>query len=129
MHILKQLGVLFVICLIGELVSSCLPFPFPGSVTAMLLVLVFLRAGLLKPDHIRETADYLLQNMAFFFLPAGVGLMKNLDIIQQHLFAFFFICVISTILTFGAAAWACQWIMNIQNKRQPKRQKKEELHV
>ena len=43
------------------------------------LLLALLATGLLKIEHIREKADFLLANMAFFFLPAGVSVIEMRD--------------------------------------------------
>ena len=40
MDIILQIGVVFAVCLAGELVSALLPFTFPASVIAMLPTLL-----------------------------------------------------------------------------------------
>jgi holin-like protein len=50
-----------------------------GSITGMLLLLIFLFTGILKQEQIAETADFLLNHMAFFFIPAGVGIMVRIN--------------------------------------------------
>ena len=69
MKILYQIAIIFSLCLLGEIISALLPFTFPSSVTAMLLLTAALFTGWLKIDHIREKSDFLLSNMAFFFIP------------------------------------------------------------
>lgn len=73
MKIICQIGVIFAVCWFSQLIEAALPVPFPASVIGMLLLLALLATGLLKIEHIREKADFLLANMAFFFLPAGVS--------------------------------------------------------
>ena len=53
MAILTQIGVVLGVCLVGELVAQVLPFPFPSSVIAMVLLFVLLCAKVIKPHHIR----------------------------------------------------------------------------
>ena len=69
MKIICQIGVIFAVCWFSQLIEAALPVPFPASVIGMLLLLALLATGLLKIEHIREKADFLLANMAFFFLP------------------------------------------------------------
>ena len=71
MKIIKQVGILFLICWVSQLVEAVLPFDFPASVIGMLLLLALLFGGVLKVDHIREKSDFLLANMAFFSSPRG----------------------------------------------------------
>ena len=94
MAILTQIGVVLGVCLVGELVAQVLPFPFPSSVIAMVLLFVLLCAKVIKPHHIRQKGDFLLKNMAFFFIPAGVGILENFDqlkanVCAHHLHHFF----------------------------------------
>ncbi len=117
MKILPQIAVVFCICLAGEALSSVLPFPFPGSVIAMILLFVLLLCGAVKVRHIREKADFLLKNMAFFFVPAGVNILDNYQFIEKHVAAFLFICIVSTVLTFAAVAFTVRGIMFLQNRR------------
>ena len=49
MAILTQIGVVLGVCLVGELVAQVLPFPFPSSVIAMVLLFVLLCAKVINP--------------------------------------------------------------------------------
>ena len=82
MKIIRQFGIIFTICWLGTAAEHLLPFAFPASVIAMLLLLICLLAGILKVEHIREKSDFLLANMAFFFIPAGVNVINYLDILK-----------------------------------------------
>ena len=72
MKIIRQIGIIFTVCWLSILVEKALPFSFPASVIGMLLLFICLLTGILKIEHIQEKADFLLENMAFFFVPAGV---------------------------------------------------------
>ncbi len=84
MKIIKQVGIIFSICCISVLIEQYLPFAFPASVIGMILLFLLLLTGLLKIDHIREKSDFLLANMAFFFIPAGVNVINYLDILKAN---------------------------------------------
>ena len=96
MKIICQIGVIFAVCWFSQLIEAALPVPFPASVIGMLLLLALLATGLLKIEHIREKADFLLANMAFFFLPAGV---------------------LSTVITFGATALSIRFTLRLLERR------------
>lgn len=116
MKIILQIGVVLAICLLGEGVSLLLPIPFPGSVIAMILLFLLLLSGLLRPEHIRQKSDFLLQNMAFFFIPAGVGIMEYAEDLLPFLLPLLLICVITTVLTFAASALTAKLVIHLQEK-------------
>ena len=100
MKILIQISVIFTICLIGEALSAIIPFPVPASIIALLLLLVLLLIGLIKVDHIKEKSDFLLTNMAFFFVPAGVKIIEHFETIKSIWLPIFIIVIVSTVLVF-----------------------------
>ncbi len=116
MKIILQIGAVLAICLLGEGVSLLLPIPFPGSVIAMILLFLLLLSGLLRPEHIRQKSDFLLQNMAFFFIPAGVGIMEYAEDLLPFLLPLLLICVITTVLTFAASALTAKLVIHLQEK-------------
>ncbi len=125
MKIILQIGLVLGICLLGEGVSLLLPIPFPGSVLAMIFLFILLLSGLLRPEHIKEKSDFLLKNMAFFFIPAGVGIMEYADELLPYLLPLLLICVITTILTFAASALTAKLIIFLQEKKHAGQQKEE----
>lgn len=116
MKIMLQIGVVLGICLLGEGISLLLPIAFPGSVISMILLFLLLLTGLLRPDHIRQKSDFLLQNMAFFFIPAGVGIMEYADVLLPVVLPLLFICLITTVLTFAASALTAKLVIHLQEK-------------
>ena len=113
MKIIKQFGIIFSLCWLATVIEGLLPIAFPASVIAMLLLLVCLLAGVLKIDHIREKSDFLLANMAFFFIPAGVNVINYLDILKENWLPLLLICVITTVVTFAATAYSVRLTMRL----------------
>lgn len=116
MKIIKQVGIIFSICWLSAVVEYLLPFAFPASVIGMLLLLLCLLTGLLKIEHIREKSDFLLSNMAFFFIPAGVQLINYLDILKANWLPLVLICTLTTILTFAATAFSIRLTLRLMEK-------------
>lgn len=120
MKIIKQIGIIFFVCWLSELIEIFMPFAFPASVIGMLVLLFCLLTGFLKIEHIQEKADFLLENMAFFFLPAGVSIMNYIDILKENALQILIICLVSTIVTFVATAYSVKftvWLMNRRKER------------
>jgi len=116
MNVLIKMGLIFGICLAGEAVSRILPFPFPGGVISMVILLVLLLAGAVKLRHVQEPTTFMLSNLLFFFLPACVGILQYIDIVRDNLLALLTICVVSTILTFTATAFAIRFVLWLQRR-------------
>ena len=117
MKVILQIGVVFGVCLIGEAAACFLPFPFPASVLSMILLFLLLCLKVLKIDHIRQKADFLLQNMAFFFLPACLGVLEIFAEIKSEVFALLAVCVLTTFCTAAATAFTVHIALRLQRKK------------
>ncbi len=95
---LIQFAILLFFWFLGETLSVILSpiILIPGSILGMLLLFLALSLGILKEKHIEETSDFLLNNIAFFFIPASVGVMA---IVTSNLFILIIIGIVSTIIT------------------------------
>ena len=117
MNLIMQIGVIFVICMIGEGIAMLLPISFPSSVISMILLFIFLLSKVLKPHHVHEKTNFLLKNMAFFFIPAGVTIMENYEFIKGSIFQLLIISLVTLILTFAATAYTVKGVIMLQNRR------------
>lgn len=117
MKIIKQIGIIFSICWISTAAESFLPLPVPASIIGLILLLLCLLTGLLKLEHIQEKSDFLLSNMAFFFIPAGVGMMNYFDILRSSWLSLIVICFLSTIITFAVTAYSIKFTLRLMNRR------------
>ena len=73
--------------------------------------------GILRIEHIQEKSDFLLSNMAFFFVPAGVSIINYLDLLKSSLVPLLVVCVVSTVITFAVTAWSIRLTMRLMNRR------------
>ena len=117
MKIIKQIGIIFTVCWLSILVEKALPFSFPASVIGMILLFLCLLTGVLKIEHIQEKADFLLENMAFFFVPAGVSIINYFDVLKDTWLQLVIICVISTVITFAVTAWSVKLAVRLMGRR------------
>lgn len=117
MKLLSQIGIVFGICLISMGIEAILPFSFPASVIGMIVTFILLLFKILKLEHIKTFSDFLLGNMAFLFVPAGVNIINYLSVLVDNILPLLVICVVSTILTFGATAYSIKLTMFLMKKR------------
>ena len=101
MGIMAQIGIVLAVCLVGEGIAALLPIPFPASVISMVLLFLLLAA-----------------NLACFFVPAGVGILRYADVLWANLLPLLAICFITTPLVYGVTAWAVQLTMRAIQKKE-----------
>ncbi len=123
MKMMFQIGILFLVCLAGHAVSVLLPFPVPGAVIGMIFLFLLLLFKWVKADQMKPLSDFLLKNMAFFFVPAGVNILANLDLVKDKVFALAAVVLLTTVLTFGATALTVQVVIKLQDKLFPAKKK------
>lgn len=116
MKIFRQIILIFILCCIGDTLSMVLPFPFPGSVLALILLFLCLVTKIIKADQINTLCDFLLKNMAIVFLPSTVSIISYIDVIVPVLWKFLFICTITTIITFFCTAYSVKLTTFLMNK-------------
>ena len=105
LKIIKQIAIIFCVCWISMVIEHFLPFSFSASIIGMILLFFCLLTGFLKIEHIQEKSDFLLSNMAFFFIPAGVSIINYFDVLRSNVWQILLICVVTTFVTFGVTAF------------------------
>ena len=83
----------------------------------MILLFLCLAAGILKIEHVQEKSDFLLENMAFFFIPAGVSIINYMDILKNAVVQLIIICTVSTVVTFAVTAYTVRFTMYLIRKK------------
>lgn len=115
MKLLEQCALLFAICLGSIAISKVLPFNFPVSIISMIILFILLCTKIIKEPQIAQIGDFLLKNMAFLFIPAGVGIMEYFELLKSQAFILLLICLITTILTFFASAYTVHGVLHLMN--------------
>lgn len=93
-----QCSVIFAFLAFGELIVWLTGAPVPSSIIGMIMLAASLKAGWIKEGWVDRIADFLLKNLGFFFVPAGVGLMNCLGILRDQWLPIVMATVISTFL-------------------------------
>lgn len=95
---LPQIGWLLGFWLLGEALKAIFHWAIPGSIIGMILLTLALELKVVKLSQVESASDFLIRNMAFFFIPPGVGLMVNLQLITDNWLAITVATLASTIL-------------------------------
>lgn len=117
MNLIFELGILFLICMVGEGIAVLLPITIPASVISLILLLILLLSGVLKERQIRQSAAFLTENMGILFIPAAVGTLEYLDVLKAQAIPFLLITVVSTPIVYFITAWSVQLLMKLFNRK------------
>ena len=112
-----QLAVLFLFLALGELVVYLTGIPVPSSIIGMLLLTLALQLRIIRLRHVAGVADFLVGNLGFFFVPAGVALLGYFDLIRNQWVAIVGASAISTFIVIGITGWVHQIIRQSTHHR------------
>ncbi len=105
---LRALTVLVLCQFIGEVIARGVGLPLPGPVLGLILLLVILilRGG---PDEaLRGTSNGLLRHLSLLFVPAGVGIVTQLDALERDWLPIVVAILVSTTLALVVTGWLMQ---------------------
>lgn len=95
---------LFIFQALGELVSKfALPF-IPGPVLGLVLLLLFLSVRGAVPASIDLVGSGILQHLGLLFIPASVGVVLYLPLLQANAWAISAALVVSVVTTVAVTA-------------------------
>jgi len=97
--------------LIGEFISALLAWPVPGSVLGMLLLFLTLviRGGV--SDSVKQSSQQLLPYLPLFIVPASVGIVNYMDLIQAEGHIILSAMLVSLVLGIPVCGWLAQKAM------------------
>ncbi len=105
---LRALTVLVLCQFLGEVVARGLGVPLPGPVLGLILLLVILIVRRGPDEPLRETSNGLLRHLSLLFVPAGVGIITQLDALERDWFAIIVAILVSTALGLIVTGWLMQ---------------------
>lgn len=81
----------------------------PASIIGMLLLTLSLELKLIKLEWIEELSNFLVSNLGFFFVPAGVAIMKYYGLLVREWLPIAVATVVSTLLVLLVTGRIHQW--------------------
>ena len=111
---LRAFAILLSCQLAGETIARALVLPLPGPVIGLIILVILLFA--VERSHLVDTSSVdgtslgkvsngLLAVLGVLFVPAGVGVTQNLDLLSEYGAALAAALVVSTVLTLTVAVW------------------------
>lgn len=105
---IRQCVIIFGCLALGELVVTLTGVKLPSSIIGMLFLTLFLKLGWIKLAWVKGISDFLVKNLAFFFVPPGVALMLYLDVIKASFWPIIVSALASTVLVLFVTGWVHQ---------------------
>jgi putative effector of murein hydrolase LrgA (UPF0299 family) len=112
---IASLSLILICQLIGEILVRGTGLPLPGPVIGLVLLLVVLllrdryqalARGPLRDDGVENASKGMLAHLSLLFVPAGVGVIQQLDLLAQHGLAIFLVLIGSVLVTLVVTAGA-----------------------
>ena len=105
--------VILITYFLGELIQVLFNLPIPGAVIGLILLFIALNMRIIKVEMIEDVCEFLLSNMSFLFIPAGVGLMTSFGMLKGKWLPFMVIIIISTILVWVVTAYVVKFLRKV----------------
>jgi len=106
--LLSGAAIILISLLTGNFLSSYFDLPIPGNIIGMTLLLLALVFGVVKVGTIKSVCEFLLQNMALFFVPIGVGMIAHFNLIGREFIPITASMVASTFIVMAVTGLTAQ---------------------
>lgn len=126
---LRAFLLIYLCLIIGNLISTLLPFSLPGSIIGMLILFSMLTIQIIPVEWIQPGCHLLLKNMTMLFIPIGVGIMNYYDKLSQQIIPILLSCIVSTLIIMIIVAYSSHYIhreTNINTLDNYKQQRKKQ---
>lgn len=116
MHYIKGFSIIILISFIGEILKEIIPLSIPGSIYGIMIMLIFLSAGIIKLETVKKTAEFLLTLFPIMFIPPAVELMDIWGEVKDMIIPILIITVISTIIVMITTGYLTQKVIENESK-------------
>lgn len=113
-----QCAVLFAFLALGELIVWLTGVPVPSSIIGMVSLAIALKLRWIRLMWVDKAADFLVRNLGFFFVPAGVGVMRCFGIISSEWVPIVVATVVSTFIIIAVTGQTHQACRRYFSQRQ-----------
>lgn len=114
---IREFGVLFAFLFIGEAIVYFTGIPVPSSIIGMILLTVSLSLGIVKLRWVDRVATFLVHNLGFFFVPAGIGLMRCMGLVADEWIPIVGASIGSTAVIIAVTGWVHQIVRRFLSHR------------
>lgn len=110
-QLLAGMSTLIALQLLGETIAFLGGLPVPGPVIGLVLLLVVLLARGAVPEGLSTCATVLISHLSLLFVPAGVGIVAQMDLVDRRWPLLLAVVTIGTWTTIGVTALVMSRLM------------------
>lgn len=116
MNRVSQFGIILLILFLGQAIQIFFSLSLPPTIISMILLFLLLLTGIIKVEWVEDASDSLLDNLGIMFVPAGVGLINELYVFEDHLIGLVVIIFISTVTVMLSTGWVAEIFIKLRNR-------------
>ena len=117
-NIYVQMGIFAAILFVSQLISDLFPksFVVPTPLIGMVLLYILLACHIVKLHQVEKFGTFMIGLIAFLFVPSGIQLAAQLDIMRREGIQDVCVIIISTIIILVVIAYIGALVMGIHHK-------------
>lgn len=111
--ILIQMGIFAAILFVSSLISALFPpeLPVPTPVVGLVLLYLLLVTHVVQLHQVEKLGDFLISLIAFLFVPSGIQVAANLEILRTQGLQIFVVMLLATILLLVCVAYTTKLLI------------------
>lgn len=111
-----QMSIYAAILLVSQVISELLPktLPIPTTVIGLILMYILLCSHLIKVEWVDSLGSLLISMIGFMFVPSGISLAANLNIIKSEGLQLVIVISLSTILMLIIVTYMTSLILSLK---------------
>lgn len=111
MKLYKELMYIIGFAYLGQIISRVLNIPVPGSVIGLIIFFIFLKTEIIHLSKVETSSKFLVENLAVLFIPAGVGIITQINQIKNIWIIIFVVCFITTVFSLAFVGIIMQYLI------------------
>lgn len=117
MKYLKQIVLILLFTLIGEVLHLVVPFPIPAAIYGLLLLFLSLCFRIIRVEDVEDVAKFLISFLPVMFVAPSVNLLAYWNVISSDIVPIVVINVLTTLLVFGVGGLVTGWLTRKGGKK------------
>ncbi|MCM3041051.1 CidA/LrgA family holin-like protein [Paenibacillus motobuensis] len=115
--IILQIAALFFISLAMNYIAKWLHLPIPGTILGIIVLFILLKTNVIKLSWIEQGANWLLAELLLFFIPAAVGVMNYMSLLERDGIRILLVVISSTLVVMASSGLVASRISKRKEQR------------
>ncbi|MGT2929928.1 CidA/LrgA family protein [Streptococcus dentasini] len=126
-----QMSIYTAILLVSQIISELLPkaLPIPATVIGLILMYALLSSHLIKVEWVDSLGSLLISMIGFMFVPSGISIAANLNILQAEGLQLILVIGLSTVAMLVIVTYVTRVILSLRQVSLAKLAEKLHFHT